>query len=269
VTPTYRYDLVLALLRVVVGFIVWQHGAQTVFGMLGGTAAAAGTLRWLVGGVEFLGGIFLALGLLTRPLALFVAADMAVVYVTTYLPMGFPPIVTRPGEVACLLVNTSLVLAFAGPGRWSVDGDLGSGGSGGSWRTSLTGLRRRLPEALGVVRVLMGLLFVSYGLRKMFGLLGAEAEPFLSLQWYAGVVELFGGAAIVIGLFTRPTAFLSCGQMAFAYFINHNPRGFFPIQNGGERAVLFCYFFLFLWVAGPGRWSVDQLLGSQRTAPRP
>ena len=105
----------------------------------------------------------------------------------------------------------------------------------------------------------MGLLFLSYGLRKMFGMLGGEPEPFLTLQWFAGIVELFGGAAIILGLFTRPTAFLCAGQMAFAYFINHNPRGFFPIQNGGERAALFCYFFLFVWVAGAGRWSVDGL----------
>jgi hypothetical protein len=65
--------------------------------------------------------------------------------------------------------------------------------------------------------------------------------------------------AILLGLFTSPIAFLCAGQMAFAYFINHNPRGFFPIQNGGERAALFCYFFLFVWVAGAGRWSADGL----------
>jgi putative oxidoreductase len=91
----------------------------------------------------------------------------------------------------------------------------------------------------------------------MFGLLGEEAEPFLSLQWYAGVIELFGGAAIMAGLLTRPVAFVCSGEMAFAYFINHNPRGFFPIQNGGERAALFCFYFLFLSAAGPGKWSVD------------
>lgn len=123
-----------------------------------------------------------------------------------------------------------------------------------------------MPTALGVIRVLMGLLLVSYGLRKMFGMLGADAEPLLSLQWYAGIVELVGGAGIVAGLFTKPTAFLCCGQMAFAYFINHNPRGFFPIQNGGERAALFCYFFLLLWTIGPGRWSLDGPLHRRRTA---
>ncbi len=263
---TSHYALALALLRVVTGFIVWQHGAQTFAGMLGGAAAATGTLQWFVGGAECFGGIAIGVGMFTRPVALFVAADMAVLYLTTYLPLGFPPIVTRPGEVACLLVNINLLLAFTGPGRWSVDGDSGADRAADGWRTSLRGLSRYMPTALGVIRVLMGLLLVSYGLRKMFGMLGADAEPLLSLQWYAGIVELVGGAGIVAGLFTKPTAFLCCGQMAFAYFINHNPRGFFPIQNGGERAALFCYFFLLLWTIGPGRWSLDGPLHRRRSA---
>ena len=242
-----RYHFVLALLRIVTGFIVWQHGAQALFGMLGGSAAPPLTWPWLVGGVEFFGGMAIAVGVLTRPFALAIAVDMAVLYVTQFLPLGFPPIVNRQGEVACLLFNTNLLLAFTGPGRWSVDGGGG----------------RHTPVVLGAVRIFMGLLFLSYGLRKMFGLLGGEAEVFLSLQWFAGIVELFGGLALIAGLLTRWTAFLCSGQMAFAYFINHNPRGFFPIENGGERAVLFCFFFLFVWVAGAGRWSVDGLRRSE------
>ena len=254
-----RYHIVLALLRIVTGFIVWQHGAQTLFGMLGGSAAPPLTLRWLAGGVEFCGGIAVAAGVLTRPFALAVAADMAVLYVTQFLPLGFPPIVNRQGEVACLLFNTNLLLAFTGPGRWSIDAASDSPTARVGVRTRISDLSRHTPAVLGAVRIFMGLLFVSYGLRKMFGLLGGEAEIFLSLQWFAGIVELFGGLALIAGLLTRWTAFLCSGQMAFAYFINHNPRGFFPIENGGERAALFCYFFLFVWVAGAGRWSVDGL----------
>ena len=260
-----RYDFVLALLRVVTGFIVWQHGAQTLLGMLGGSPAAAFTLRWFVGGVEFFGGIAVAAGWLTRPFALIVAADMAVLYVTEFLPLGFPPIVNRQGEVACLLFNTNLLLAFTGPGRWSVEGTGPLPAAGLSVRTLLARLSDHTTTVLGAVRIFMGLLFLSYGLRKMFGLLGADAEPFLSLQWFAGIVELFGGLALIVGLFTQWTAFVCSGQMAFAYFINHNPRGFFPIQNGGERAAIFCYFFLFVWVAGAGRWSVDELLRKAST----
>ena len=135
----------------------------------------------------------IAVGVLTRPFALAIAVDMAVLYVTQFLHLGFPPIVNRQGEVACLLFNTNPLLAFTGPGmmerRW----------------------RRRPTHAgvLGAVRIFMGLLFLFlYGLRKMFGLLGGEAEVFLSRQWFAGIVELFGGLALIAGLLTRWTAFL-------------------------------------------------------------
>jgi putative oxidoreductase len=237
------YEIALFLLRVVTGFIVWQHGAQKLFGMLGGAAADPLTPAWVAGIIEFAGGIALAAGFLTRPVGLVVAADMAVIYVTQYLPLGFPPILNRQGEVTCLIFCAALLLVFTGAGKASVDRS-----------------PRRAPDALGIIRVLMGFLFFCYGLRKMFGLLGEQSEPFLSLQWYAGVIELFGGAAIMAGLFTRSVAFLCSGEMAFAYFINHNPRGFFPIQNGGERAALFCFYFLFLSAAGPGKWSFDARL---------
>jgi putative oxidoreductase len=249
--------IALFLLRVVTGFIVWQHGAQALFGMLGGAPAAAFTPAWWAGGAEFLGGIALAAGFLTRPAALIVAVDMAALYVTRFLPEGFPPVLNRQGEVACLIFCTALLLAFTGPGRASVDRVAGSEGL-------LGGLRTHTPAALGVIRVLMGLLFLSYGLRKMFGMLGEAGEPFLTLQWFAGAIELFGGMAVILGLFTRPVAFLCSGEMAFAYFINHSPRGFFPIENGGERAALFCFFFLFLFAAGPGRWSVDRRIFHDR-----
>lgn len=256
-----RYDLVLALLRVVTGFIVWQHGAQSLLGILGGTPAPPLTWAWFTGATEFAGGIAIAVGAVTRPFALVIAANMALRYVTDYLPLGFPPIVSRPGEVTCLLFGVNAVLAVTGPGRWSLEG---AGRRSGA-RPMLADLERYTPSVLGGIRVFMGLLFVSYGLRKMFGMFGEAPEPFLTLQWFAGIVELFGGAALVLGLLTRPTAFLCSGQMAFAYFINHNPRGFFPIQNGGERATLFCFFFLFLWTAGAGRWSLDGLLAERRS----
>jgi len=263
------YDFSLTLLRVVTGFIAWQHGAQKLLGMFGGSSAAVLGMPWVTGSVEFAGGVAIAAGFLTRPFAAILAADMAVLYVTQFLPEGFPPIVNRQGEVACLLFNVSLLLAFTGPGRLSVDGIAGVGAPvrGQGSRGTLAGLRRYHPAALGVVRVLMGLLFLSYGLQKMFGLIGETREPFLTLQWFAGVIELFGGTAIILGLFTRPIAFVCSGQMAFAYFINHNPRGFFPILNGGERAALFCYFFLFLVAAGAGRWSMDGLLRRARGGP--
>lgn len=254
------YDLTLALLRILVGFILWQHGAQKLFGMFGGAPTATFTMPWFTGGAEFLGGMAIAVGFLTRPFAVILAIDMAVFYVRVFLPDGFPPIVNRPGEVACLLFSTATLLAFTGPGKWSVDATARTLAHSVGSRAMLVDWRKHAPAALSVIRVLMGFLFFEYGLQKMFGMVGETAEPFLTRQWFAGVIELFGGAAIILGLFTRPIAFLCCGEMAFAYFINHNPRGFFPLQNGGERAVLFCYFFLFLVAAGPGKWSMDRLL---------
>jgi len=86
---------------------------------------------------------------------------------------------------------------------------------------------------------------------------GATAQM-LTLPWFAGVLELVGGLLIILGLFARPVAFILCGQMATAYFMAHAPRSFWPIANGGELAVLYCFIYLYLFTAGPGPWSVDR-----------
>ena len=116
-------------------------------------------------------------------------------------------------------------------------------------------------------RIVFGYVFFIFGLQKLFGVFGGDQAQLMSLQGAAGVVETVGGFLVMIGLLTKLAAFISSGEMAFAYFINHNPRGFFPIQNGGERAALFCFFFLFLWTAGPGTWSVDRWLRREKRRP--
>jgi putative oxidoreductase len=93
-----------------------------------------------------------------------------------------------------------------------------------------------------------------------------ELTPLLTL---AGVIELVGGFLILVGLFTRPVAFLASGEMAFAYFIGHYPRGFWPILNQGQPAVLYCFIFLFLWGNGPGPFSVDEWIRKRRTSAAP
>ena len=93
--------------------------------------------------------------------------------------------------------------------------------------------------ALTLLRVVTGFLFWQHGAGKLFGLLGGDTVEFLTLRWFAGVLEFFGGLAVGVGLFTVPVAFLLSGEMAFAYFISHAPGGFWPIQNNGERAILF------------------------------
>ena len=125
-----------------------------------------------------------------------------------------------------------------------------------------------------LLRAVTGLLFMQHGVQKLFGLLLAPdrpwngAPPMFSQFWFAGVLEVFGGALIVLGLFTRPVAFLLSGEMAVAFFQAHFPRSFWPILNGGEHVVLFCFIYLFLFAAGAGPYSLDAALFGRRRAER-
>lgn len=114
------------------------------------------------------------------------------------------------------------------------------------------------------MRIVIGLLFLQHGSQKLFGIPGSgQPAPnfsLLSLMGVAGVLEFFGGLLILVGLFTRPVAFILSGQMAVAYFMAHAPHGLLPIVNKGELAVLYCFVFLFLSAAGGGVWSVDHCL---------
>lgn len=116
------------------------------------------------------------------------------------------------------------------------------------------------PRLLSVMRVAAALLFLQHGTAKLFAFPHVpmfDGLQLMSLMGLAGILELVGGVALALGLFTRPVAFLLSGEMAVAYFMAHAPRGFFPILNGGELAALYCFVFLFIAAAGPGPWSVD------------
>ena len=115
---------------------------------------------------------------------------------------------------------------------------------------------------LALLRIVAGLLFMQHGVQKLFGWFGGMGAPgataeLFSMMGLAGVLETFGGLLIVLGLFTRPVAFVLAGEMAVAYFMAHNDPFFSPMLNGGEAAYLFCFAFLYLAAAGPGPWSVD------------
>ncbi|HYC36156.1 MAG TPA: DoxX family protein [Usitatibacter sp.] len=125
------------------------------------------------------------------------------------------------------------------------------------------------PRVLALLRIVTGYLFIYHGTAKHLRLPHLPMFDNLqawSLPWYAGWLELIGGALIIVGLFTRPTAFVLSGTMAFAYFIGHGSKGnvLVPLLNGGELAVLYCFLFLFLSVAGAGAWSVDGLMARRR-----
>jgi putative oxidoreductase len=115
------------------------------------------------------------------------------------------------------------------------------------------------PYALAALRIMTALLFIEHGTQKLFGF--PAPLPFdvslVSLFGLAAVLEVFGGLLILLGLFTRPVAFILSGEMAVAYFMVHAPQGFYPILNQGEAAVLFCFVFLYIVFAGPGAWSAD------------
>ena len=119
------------------------------------------------------------------------------------------------------------------------------------------------PYAHALLRVVTGFLFAFHGAQKLFGAFGGmghgHTAAAFSLVWVAGVLECFG-ALIALGLFTRPVAFLLCGEMAVAYFKQHASHGLWPIVNGGELAVLYCFVFLYLSFAGAGPLSCDRLI---------
>jgi len=117
---------------------------------------------------------------------------------------------------------------------------------------------------LSVLRIMTGLLWMEHGTQKFFAFPspGPALTPLLVGQ---GLLELVGGLLLLIGLFTRPVAFILAGDMAVAYFYAHAPRGFFPAVNGGQLAILFCFVFLYLFVAGGGAWSVDQQRAASRS----
>ena len=125
------------------------------------------------------------------------------------------------------------------------------------------------PRALAALRIVAGYLFVAHGTTKLFQAPYIEMfanVPLVSLAGAAGVLEVIGGAMLILGLFTRPAAFVLSGLMAVAYFIAHATQGnaLLPILNGGELAVLYSFLFLFISVAGPGAWSVDGVLERNR-----
>jgi putative oxidoreductase len=124
---------------------------------------------------------------------------------------------------------------------------------------SLDRVSKYWPETLGIARIVIGLLFLEHGSAKLFGFPhGTAAQPELgTLLWFQGLIELVGGALLAAGFLTRPVAFILCGDMAVAYFMAHAPKNFFPMLNGGDGAILYCFIFLFFFVAGPGRWSAD------------
>ena len=135
-------------------------------------------------------------------------------------------------------------------------------------------LRNRLsawsPQVLSILRIMAALLLMQHGTQKLLNFPPSDDGQFpeiFSLGFLAGILELFGGALLALGLFTRPVAFLLSGFTAVAYFMAHAPQGFFPIENGGELAALYCFVFFYFIFSGGGAWSVDALRREREPVP--
>lgn len=120
------------------------------------------------------------------------------------------------------------------------------------------GLSQYRPQALGILRIMTALQFIEHGSQKLFNFpVSAQPHALTGLTTAAGILEFAGGILLALGLFTRPVAFLLAGEMAIAYFMAHFPRDFFPVNNGGDAAISFCFIFLYLVFAGSGAFALD------------
>ena len=127
-------------------------------------------------------------------------------------------------------------------------------------------LSKYQPIAHTVLRIVAGFLWMPHGAQKLFGFLSDSPDhaQLFSQMWFAGVIEFGGGLLIMLGLFTRVAAFIGSGEMASAFFMAHFPRGFWPLENRGELPVLYCFLWLFFFVAGAGSFSLDAMLKKRR-----
>lgn len=119
---------------------------------------------------------------------------------------------------------------------------------------------------LSLLRIVVGILFMPHGAQKLFGAFGGQAVPLASQFGVGGILEFFGGLLILIGLFTRPVAFILAGEMAAAYWMAHGSQGLWPILNQGELAALYCFVFLFLFASGGGDFSIDGWLRKRKSS---
>ena len=142
-----------------------------------------------------------------------------------------------------------------------------AGGALARAEAALAALGAQAPRVLSVVRIVAGAIFMGHGTKKLLGFPPGGGGPdwaAFSLPWIAGVFELICGVLIVLGFHTRLAAFVASGVMAFAYWLAHAPRDVFPVNNGGDAAILYCFLFLYLVFSGPGPWSLDAIRGRER-----
>jgi putative oxidoreductase len=245
-----------SIARIVFGFLILRHGMEQVLGYPEASDSALRSYQGIVEIVAAPASILIMLGLFTRPVSSVLSALYLIAFFAGPLQRNF--YTHRNGGDPILLTGFFLFyLSAAGGGAWSLDRVRNPKEEPAAWA----------PYALGLLRIVAGYLFLMHGLEKFFGVGGGRIDrDIMTMRGLAGFLENVGGPLIMLGLFTRATAFVLSGEMAVAYFRSWAPRGFWQsfTQPGMEASILFCYLFLFLWAAGPGAWSLDGLLRRKR-----
>ena len=251
-----------SIARIIFGFLLFRHGMEQVLGYPDAFTDVAGTsFLGVLKLMAFPGGLLMMLGLLTRLVTLAVSLSYLAYWLvepfSEFLQgelalFGRPSLFGAGGAPSDPLLLTAfffLYLFTAGPGVWSLDR---------LWNldTNATSDSRWTAHSLAALRFVAGFLFIFHGLEKVFGRF--PLDP-MSTRALAATLECVGGPMLMLGLFSRPFAFLLSGEMAFAYFMNHWPERFWGsfVEPNQEASILNCFLFLFLWAVGPGALSLD------------
>lgn len=256
----------LSVFRIVVGITLIRHGLQKVFGFPGDTDANFQTvLGGLAGILALPGGLLMILGLFTRPAAWVLSAVTAVGYFLGSFQKGYLWTFLNDGESVVFYCVVFLFLGAAGGGSLSLDRLLSRKGS----TDTIYASPDWAPYLLSVARIVIGFLYFQHGGEKLFGFPGGTPDHnYAALRAWAGPIEFPGGILIMLGLFTRPIAFVLSGEMAVAYFVRLAARGFWNALILNENAIYFCFAYLLMCMAGGGPWSIDALLSRRRSRVR-
>jgi len=253
-----------SLARIVFGFLVLRHGMEQLLGYPEASHAARMSYEGILELIAFPAAIAIMLGLFTRRVCLVLAVMYLVLFFVGPLQSG--PFTHRNGGDPILLnAFFFLYLSAAGGGAWSVDRLRDP-------RGDVLSVSAWTPQALAILRIVAGCLFLMHGLEKFYGVGGGRIDrDVLTVRGFAGLLEMTGGPAIAAGLSTGLVAFILSGEMAVAYFRSWAPRGFWASfeQPGMEASILFSFLFLFLWAAGPGAWSLDHRLARRAREGQP
>lgn len=255
----------LSIIRIATGLLFFQHGAEKLWGFAGGQIDHKFlTLHGFAGPLEVVGGTMIIFGVFTRLAAFILSGQMAVAYFDQWASRGFFPI-SNGGEEAVIFCFTFLWLVTAGPGPWSVDRWM-------AWEAKLARLLGPWePWGRAIVRIVLAFLLTLHGFRHVFGLLAktagrAAVMPLAidKLPPIAGYWEIAGGLLLLIGLFTRASAAITCLELAVAYVYVAAPRGIWPLRNGGNETLMYVVVLFFIALHGAGALSFDSLLKGRK-----